>query len=62
MGPKSKKIPVRGTQNIDNVLFENCSRPRLLIMVTKNEPERLTKIKIVVHNFFAATEKLLTKN
>ena len=55
--PKTKKIPVRATQNIDNVLFENYSRPRLRIMVTKNNPEKIAKVKIT--HVFAATENFL---
>ena len=46
MGPKPKKIPGIATQNIDNILFEHYSRPRLRIMVTKNETEKIAKVKI----------------
>ena len=59
MCPKPTKIPVRATPNIDNVLLENYSRPRLRIMVTKNDPEKIAKVKIT--HFFAATAKKLTK-
>ena len=46
MGPKSKENPVRAAQNIDNVLFETNSSPRLQIMVRKNEFEKIAKVKI----------------
>ena len=59
MCPKPTKIPVRATPNIDNVLLENYSRPRLRIMVTKNNPKKLLRLKL--HIFFAATTKILTK-
>ena len=59
MGPKSKENPVRAKQNIDNVLFEKNSSPRLWIMVRKNESRKIAKVKII--HFFAATQKILTK-
>ena len=46
MGSKSKENSVRTTQNIDNVLFEKNSSPRLRIMVRKNESEKNAKVKI----------------
>ena len=60
MGLKPKKIPMGATQNIDIVLFENHSGPRLRITVTKNEPEKISKVKYCT--VFATTEKILTKN
>ena len=56
MSPKSKKNSVKATQNIDNVLFEKNGCPRLRIMVSENELEKVAKIKITY--FFAATEKI----
>ena len=46
-------------QNIDNILFEKNSTPRLQIMVTKNEPEKIAKVKIT--HFFCRYRKILTK-
>ena len=46
MAPKPKKIAVGATQNIDNALFENYSRPRLRIKVMKNEPKKIAKVEI----------------
>ena len=51
MGPKSKKNPVRAAQNIDNVLFEKNSSPRLRIMVRKNEYEKIANVNTVLHIF-----------
>ena len=59
MARKRKKIPIRATQNID-ILFENYSRPRLRIMVTKNETEKIAKVKIP--HFFGRYRKNFTKN
>ena len=58
MGPKQKN-PVWAMQNIDNILFEKNSTPRLQIMVTKNEPEKIAKVKIT--HFFCRYRKILTK-
>ena len=48
IGPNSKENLVRATQNIDNVLFEKNSSPRLQIRVRRNESEKIAKVKITL--------------
>ena len=58
--PKIEKNPVRATQNIDNVLFEKNSNPRLRLMVKKNESEKIANVKIT--HFLLLPKKFYQNN